>query len=52
VPPGDYLVAAVDFARDGDWNDAEYLKCLQDRSTRVTLRDAEQSSVALVLRTP
>ena len=52
VPPGDYLVAAVDFAQDGDWNDPEYLKSLQDRSTRVTLRDAEHSSVALVLRTP
>ena len=50
LPPGSYFVAAVDYVQDGEWNDPEYLRGLQDTATRVTLQDQQSAAVAMVLK--
>jgi hypothetical protein len=50
LPAGDYLVAAVDYVQDGEWNDPEYLKSIHDGASRVTLHDGQTASAALVLK--
>ncbi len=53
VPPGDYLVAPVDYAQTGAWDDPDFLKTLQDSATKVSLREGTAASVSLTLhRTP
>ena len=48
--PGDtYLVAAVDYLEEGEWQDPEFLERLRDAATRVTLRDGETKTVGLQL---
>jgi hypothetical protein len=50
VPPGDYLVAPVDYAQTGAWDDPDFLKTLQDSATKVSLREGTAASVNLTLR--
>jgi len=49
IPPGDYLVAPVDYAQTGAWDDPEFLKALQDNATKVTVREGSPASVNLTL---
>jgi hypothetical protein len=49
LPSGDYLVAAVDYVRDGDWNDPAYLAALQEKAEKVTVREGETPTVTLTL---
>lgn len=39
VVPGEYLVAAVDYVRTGDWADPAYLEALREKATRVLIED-------------
>lgn len=50
VPPGDYLVAPVDYAQTGAWDDPDFLKALQDNATKITVREGAPASVNLTLR--
>ena len=50
VPPGDYLVAPVDYAQTGAWDDPDFLKALQDNATKITVREGAAASVNLTLR--
>src|SRR5262245_46272276 len=50
VPPGDYLVAPVDYAQTGAWDDPEFLKALQDTATKITVKEGAPASVSLTLR--
>jgi hypothetical protein len=51
VPAGDYLVAGIEYARDGDWRDPAFLEALRDGAKRVTLKEgAGAEMVALVLK--
>jgi hypothetical protein len=50
VPPGDYLVAPVDYAQTGAWDDPDFLKTLQDTATKITVKEAAPASVNLTLR--
>jgi hypothetical protein len=50
LPPGDYLIAAVDYVQDGQWNDPEFLEGLRRGAERVALADAETKRVDLTLK--
>jgi len=49
VPPGDYLVAPVDYVQTGTWDDPDYLKTLQEHATKLTIRESVPASVNLTL---
>lgn len=49
VPPGDYLIAPIDYAQTGAWDDPDFLKALQDAATKVTVREGSPVSVSLTL---
>jgi hypothetical protein len=50
VPPGDYLIASLDYVQAGAWDDPDFLKGLQDRATKVAVREGTGASVNLTLR--
>jgi hypothetical protein len=52
LPEGDYLVAAVDYIENGEWNDPEYLATLRDVATRVSIPEGESRTVRLTLVAP
>ena len=47
LPPGDYLVAAIDEALAEGWQEAGRLAVLRTQATRITLGDAEQRTLDL-----
>ena len=49
VPPGDYLLAAVEYAEDGAWNDPEFLDPLRRDAEKVTLGDGDSLTQPLKL---
>ena len=51
-PPGDYLVAALDYVQDGMWNDPEYLESIRRYAERMTLKEGESRSISLKLASP
>lgn len=51
VPPGEYLIASMDYVQNGVWDDPEFLKGLQERATKVTVSEVGGASVNLTLRT-
>ena len=42
-----YLVAAIDYVEEGEWQDPEFLERLRDSASRLALRDGETKTVAL-----
>jgi hypothetical protein len=50
LPPGNYLIAALDYVQDGQWNDPEFLEGLKARAERVSLAESESKRVDLTLR--
>ena len=50
LPPGDYLVIALEYVLDGDWNDPQFLESLRDQASRVSLREGEGGTVALLVK--
>ena len=49
LPPGDYLIVAIDDAHAEGWQDARVLAQLRTLATRFTLRDAESRTLQLRL---
>ena len=49
LPPGDYLVAAIEYLEPGDESDPELLEKWRPESTRVTLGDGETKSITVKL---
>lgn len=49
LPPGEYLVAAVDYVEQGQWLDPLYLESLREGARKVTLEPAGQKEAALVV---
>jgi hypothetical protein len=45
LPPGKYLIAAVDYVQDGQWYDPEFLAELRPRAERLSLAEAESKRV-------
>ena len=52
LPPGDYLIIAVDYVQDGMWNDPEYLESIRRHAERMTLKEGESRSISLKLVSP
>lgn len=50
LPPGAYLMVALDYVKDGEWQDPEFLESLRKGATRVVLTDAEDKRIDLVIR--
>jgi len=44
IPPGDYLVAAVDDVEQGEWFDPEFLDQIKDAATKVRIGEGEQKT--------
>jgi hypothetical protein len=44
IPPGDYLVAAVDDVEPGEWFDPEFLDQIKDEATKVRIGEGEQKT--------
>ena len=50
LPPGaTYLVAAVDYLEDGEWQDPEFLERLREDASRVSIREGETKTLTLQL---
>jgi hypothetical protein len=47
LPPGEYLVVAIDDAAAEGWQDPARLAALRSQATKLTLRDAEKRSLEL-----
>jgi hypothetical protein len=48
--PGAYLIAALEYVRDGDWADPEFLAKLKDDATRVRVDEKGAEPVRLTLK--
>ncbi|OFW23347.1 MAG: hypothetical protein A3G21_10655 [Acidobacteria bacterium RIFCSPLOWO2_12_FULL_66_21] len=49
LPPGKYLVAALDYVEEGQWQDTAFLERLRRVATRVTLEAAQKTTIQLSL---
>ena len=47
LPPGEYLVIAVDAVEQGEWSDPEYLERIRPKARRVLLGDGETKPLDL-----
>ena len=52
LPPGPYLVAALDYVDSNEWRDPEFLERLSETATRVAAADGETKDVTLKLVPP
>jgi hypothetical protein len=52
LPAGEFLVVAVDYVEDGQWNDPEFLTSIQRYGQTVSLSEAASQMVSLKLMTP
>jgi hypothetical protein len=50
LPAGDYLLVALDYVQEGQWNDPEFLDGLKARAERLAIADAESKQMDLVVR--
>jgi hypothetical protein len=50
MPPGTYLVAALDYLDEGEWQDPEFLERLRESASRATIREGETKTVNLQLQ--
>jgi hypothetical protein len=49
IPPGDYLVAAVDDVEPGEWFDPAFLQCLATAAAKISIADGEKTAQDLRL---
>ncbi len=49
LPPGDYLLAAVEFVEQGEWHGPRFLTGVRDSAVRLTLDEGEVRSLNLTL---
>ena len=50
VIPGSYLATALEYVRDGQWSDPEFLTRLRDQAKPVKVDDGGIATVALTLK--
>jgi Carboxypeptidase regulatory-like domain len=50
LPPGKYLIAAVEYVQDGQWFDPEFLAELRPRAERLSLAEAESKRIDLTVK--
>jgi hypothetical protein len=51
VPAGQYLVIALDYLDQNDWNDKDFLEKIRSKATTFSLNDGETKSVDLRITT-
>jgi hypothetical protein len=49
VPPGAYLIAAVDELEPGQWNDPRFLERLRDRGVAIQVKDGDEKQIGVAL---
>jgi hypothetical protein len=49
LPPGDYLVAAVEWVEEGQWLDPQFLERLRPLATKAALEPGQTAAVQLKL---
>lgn len=52
LPPGDYLLSAIEVVQQGEWFNRLFLEELRQRAAHVTLREGESKALNLGLETP
>jgi Carboxypeptidase regulatory-like domain len=52
VIPGDYLAVALEYVRDGDWTDPDFLEKLRERASKVKVDERGASAISLKLVKP
>jgi len=52
LPPGEYLVVALEYVEEGMWNDPEYLDSIRRYGQKLTLGDTDSQTLTLKLVTP
>jgi hypothetical protein len=50
IPPGTWLVAAIDFVEEGQWLDPAYLESLRSLATKITLDRGDDKTLNLELK--
>jgi hypothetical protein len=50
LPAGNYLIIALDYVEDGQWQDPDFLDSLRKRAERLSLAEGEATRIDLVLR--
>jgi hypothetical protein len=50
IPPGTWLVAAVDFVEDGQWIDLNYLESLRPIATKILFERGDDKVLNLELK--
>jgi hypothetical protein len=50
VIPGDYFVVPLEYVRQGDWSDPEFLTALKDQAKRVKVAETGSTAVMLTLK--
>jgi hypothetical protein len=50
LPPGKYLIAALDYVQDGQWYDPEFLADLRSRAQPLSLLEAESKRIDLIVQ--
>ena len=50
LPPGEYLAVALDYVRDGQWNDPEFLEALRSIADRFSINESETKALDLTVR--
>jgi hypothetical protein len=49
LPPGEYLVAAVEYVEQGQWLDPQFLESLRPRAKRLTLENGQKTELELTV---
>ena len=50
LPPGEYLAVALDYVRENQWNDPEFLEELRSRADKFSLNESENRQLNLVIQ--
>jgi hypothetical protein len=50
LPPGEYLAIALDYVRENQWNDPEFLEELKSRAEKFSLNESETRQLDLIVQ--
>ncbi len=50
LPPGDYLAVALDYVREGQWSDPEFLETLRQSAEKFSVNESETKALDLAVQ--
>jgi hypothetical protein len=50
LPPGEYLGIALDYVRENQWNDPEFLEEIRARAEKFSLNESETRQLDLIVQ--